>query len=340
MPDRSALIDVFLERSGWGGVPRSLVAGDASNRRYERLQRSAGDTAILMDAPPDKGEDVRPFLTITRFLRQASLSAPDIYAQDEQHGFLLIEDLGDDLFARVMKADPSLETPLYQASVDVLVDLHRAVPPDLARYDAKVMTSLAVLAFDWYQRGVVGSVDHGAKSAFKDAFHEALLPVDAVSPVLIQRDYHAENLIWLPDRIGAARVGLLDYQDAMLGHPAYDLVSIAQDARRDVPNNVAEMMMGRYIVATGTDATTFSTAYALLGVQRNLRILGVFARLSLAYGKPHYVDLIPRVWAHVQTNLSHPALERIKPLIDAHLPAPTRALLTSLKDQCATIPLP
>ncbi|MEP1588206.1 MAG: phosphotransferase [Tateyamaria sp.] len=340
MPDRSALIDAFLERSDWANLPRKLVAGDASNRRYERLQRGPGDTAILMDAPPQKGEDVRPFVAITTYLRGAGLSAPQVFAQDEVNGFLLIEDLGDDLFARVMVENPALEEPLYQASVDVLVHLHRASAPDLPCYDANVMTERAALAYDWYQFGVAGNVDKAAKNQFATEFSAALSLLDAEPQVLIQRDYHAENLLWLPDRNGPARVGLLDYQDAMLGHPAYDLVSIAQDARRDVAAPIETMMIERYLAATDMDANSFTRAYALLGAQRNLRILGVFARLSLAYGKPHYVDLIPRVWDHIQTNLSHPALADIKPLIDADLPNPTPALLQKLKDQCATIPLP
>ena len=339
MSERSEQMAAFLTRAGWGTAPRTLVAGDASNRRYERLDKGAGKTAILMDAPPDKGEDVRPFVRITRYLRDAGLSAPEILAQDSDSGFLLIEDLGDDLFARVMATDPTLEPPLYEAAVDILVHLHRADAPDLPRYDADVTGKLAALAYDWYQRGVTGSVDEQAKATFQAAFKACVLPLDAAQPVLIQRDYHAENLIWLPDRAGPRRVGLLDYQDAMLGHPAYDLMSLAQDARRDVPNDVADMMTRRYLEATGLDADAFETAYALLGVQRNMRILGVFARLSMAYGKPHYVDLIPRVWGHIQTNLTHPALASVKPLVDADLPAPAPLLLQRLKDQCATIPL-
>ena len=340
MSDRATLIDAFLAQAGWGQIPRTLVAGDASNRRYERLSRGAGDTVILMDAPPEKGEDVRPFVQITNHLRAAGLSAPQIYAQDEHQGFLLIEDLGDDLFARVMKDRPALEVPLYQASIDVLIHLHRTPAPDLPRYNAAVTSKLAALAYDWYQRGTMGAVDTSAKAAFERAFHACLAPLDSVPPVLIQRDYHAENLIWLPDRDGPRRVGLLDYQDAMLGHPAYDLVSIAQDARRDVSDDMATDMVQRYLDATGIDAEAFKTAYAVLGIQRNMRILGVFARLSMAYGKPHYVDLIPRVWGHIQTNLAHPALSTVAPLILAALPVPTPALLQRLKDQCATIPLP
>ncbi|WP_299152606.1 phosphotransferase [uncultured Tateyamaria sp.] len=339
MPERTHLIDAFLSAAGWADAVRIMVAGDASNRRYERLTKDGGRSVILMDAPPEKGEDVQPFIDITAHLRNAGLSAPEIYARDTAHGFLLIEDLGDDLFARVMAADPSVEATLYDASVDVLVHLHGASIGGLAPYDADAMTPLAALAFDWYQRGTNGSVDTSGKAAFSTVFHAALAPLDASSPVLIQRDYHAENLIWLPDRQTYKRVGLLDYQDAMLGHPAYDLVSIAQDARRDVTPDIAKAMQDRYLSATGTDRAAFLTAYALLGVQRNMRILGVFARLSMAYGKPHYIDLIPRVWGHIQTNLAHPVLSDIAPLINAALPVPTPEILQKLKDQCATIPL-
>ncbi|MEO0767649.1 MAG: phosphotransferase [Pseudomonadota bacterium] len=340
MPDRAILISDFLDRAGWGGLRRTLVAGDASNRRYERVERNAQTTAILMDAPPEKDEDVRPFVHITTLLRAAGLSAPEIYSQDETNGLLLIEDLGDALFARVMEADSKLEEPLYAASVDVLVHLHQARVPDMPRYDAGIMTDRAALAYDWYQRGVTGSVNSSERDAFAAAFHTCLAPLDSVLPVLIQRDYHAENLIWLPGRKGVRIVGLLDYQDAMLGHPAYDLVSIVQDARRDVPTHMGDAMIARYTDATHVDKAEFQKAFALLGAQRNLRILGVFARLSMHYGKPHYVDLIPRVWGHIQTNLAHPALASIKPLVDATLPAPTPEHLQQLKDQCATIPLP
>ncbi|WP_299650825.1 aminoglycoside phosphotransferase family protein [uncultured Tateyamaria sp.] len=339
MPDRADLKTSFLQHTGWDGAHRVLVAGDASNRKYERLTQAA-QTRILMDAPPEKGEDVRPFVNITSYLRKAGLSAPEVHAQDDANGFLLIEDLGDDLFARVIEQDPTREMPLYEAAVDVLLDLHQAPPPDLPRYDADVMTEAASLAFDWYQRGVRGSVNTNARNAFGTAMRAALQPLDAAPAVLIQRDYHAENLIWLPDRSGARRVGLLDYQDAMLGHPAYDLVSVLQDARRDVSPSVQSAMMDRYIAGSGTNDSAFRDAYALLGLQRNLRILGVFARLSLSYGKPHYVDLIPRVWHHIETNLGHPAAAHIAPLIRAELPDPTPTILQSLKNQCQTIPLP
>jgi hypothetical protein len=340
MPDRSALIQGFLRKTDWASAKRHTIAGDASNRRYERLTLAGGSTAILMDAPPEKGEDTQPFVQITNWLRSLGLSAPAVHAQDAAMGFLVIEDLGDDLFARVIAAEPGLERPLYEAATDVLVQVHGAAPPDLARFDAEVMTTLAALAFDWYQRGAIGHTDTAAKAAFVTTFGALLTPLNDRLDVLIQRDYHAENLIWMPGRTQTARVGLLDYQDAMVGHRAYDLVSILQDARRDVTTVVAQDMLTRYLTATHIAPEQFRADYALLGVQRNMRILGVFARLSLAAGKTHYVDLIPRVWGHIQTNLQHPALAELAPVIAAALPGPTPENLQSLKDQCATIPLP
>lgn len=337
MSDRATHMAQFIAGAGWQDADRTTVAGDASNRRYDRLSRPDGDSVILMDAPPDKGEDVRPFVHIGNFLRTQNLSAPAILARDDAHGFLLLEDLGDDLFARVVKRDPALEVPLYQAATDVLIALHLATPPALGAYNADTMTPLAALAFDWYQAAATGAADAQEKTRFNTAFHAALAPLDATPPVLIQRDYHAENLLWLPERTGTARVGLLDFQDAMAGHPAYDLVSVLQDARRDVPAEIETQMIARYIAASPQDATEFARAYALLGLQRNLRILGVFARLCIRDGKTHYVDLIPRVWGHIQTNLQHPDVAPLADLLTG-LPAPDSETLNRIKSQCATPP--
>lgn len=340
MPDRSALIPAFLGTTDWALAQRVTIAGDASNRRYERLTRTDGETAILMDAPAEKGEDTRPFVRITEFLRKAGLSAPQIYAQDNANGFLLLEDLGDDLFAHIVARSPAMERPLYQAATDVLLHLHRFDPPDLIRCDARMMTDMIALAFTWYQRSVLDYTDDAAQTEFQGMFHDILKPLNAGTDVMIQRDYHAENLLWLPERSGVARVGLLDYQDALIGHRAYDLVSILQDARRDVSPDTAAEMIARYADAADFAHSEFQADYAILGLQRNLRILGIFTRLSLEKGKPHYVDFIPRVWGHIQTNLAHPALCTVAPLINAALPEPTADILQGLKEKCATNPQP
>ena len=336
MIDRQNASNDFIASAGWQDAQRQTVAGDASNRRYDRLTKSNSDTIILMDAPREKGEDVRPFVQIANHLRAIGLSAPEILAADTERGFLLIEDLGDDLFARVLQQDASLERPLYTAAVDVLTHLHGAPCLDLKPYDADVMTEMAALAYVWYARE--NTLETTAR--FTAAFHNLVAPLDQSARVLIQRDYHAENLLWLPSRSGVARVGLLDFQDAMSGHPAYDLVSVLQDARRDVSANIETEMKAHYVAQNGLDADDFERAYAILGLQRNLRILGVFARLCMRDGKAHYVDLIPRVWGHIQTNLRHPALTGIATIINNDLPPPTPVFLEHLKSQCATLPHP
>lgn len=339
MTERERMTGTFIAATAWAGAERAPLAGDASNRRYERLSLH-GKTAVLMDAPRDKGEDITPFIQIARFLTHLGLSAPTLLAEDTENGFLLLEDLGDDLFARVILRDPSKERMLYEAATDALVHLHKAAPPvDLPAYDPAIMLDMAALAWRWYLGGALAK-DAAAEQRFRASFGPILHHYAADKSVLIQRDYHAENLIWLPDRDGPARVGLLDFQDAMAGHPAYDLVSVLQDARRDVPPAIEAAMIDRYANATGQDNTAFRAAYAVLGAQRNLRILGVFGRLCLMNGKAHYVDLIPRVWDLLLRDLDHPALSPVASLITDALPAPTPAILKRLKDKCATFPKP
>ena len=343
MTPRAAKIAHFLDAAGWGQAQRAPLAGDASNRRYERLtQGPKGAGAVLMDAPPEKGEDTRPFVAIATYLAGIGLSAPRILAQDNAAGLLLLEDLGDDLFARVVADGRADETALYTAAVDALVDLHQNPPPaDLAAYSPELMTAKAALAGQWYRGGCddCPAVDpaNPAAKAISDAIAPLLARYASDTPVLVLRDFHAENLIWLPVRTGTARVGLLDFQDALRGHPAYDLVSLLEDARRDVPPALQDAMLAHYITRSGTAPDPFRRAYALLGAQRNLRILGVFARLSLHFGKPGYVDLIPRVWGHLQNDLSHPDLGSLAAAIAAHLPPPDRDRLDRLRDRCATI---
>lgn len=334
MTDRSTLADRFVSSTEWAGATRKPLAGDASNRKYERLWLD-GQTAVLMDAPPEKGEDVRPFTRIARFLNDCGLSAPKILAEDEDNGFLLLEDLGDNLFARVVKQEPSLELPLYEAATDVLTALHRTPPPALEPYSPAFMTQMSGLAWGWYKRGITGEANGQAE--FETAFLPLLEQFARDQSVLIQRDYHAENLLWLPDRSGVQRVGLLDFQDARTGHPAYDLVSLLKDARRDVSPGLEQSMINRYVRQNSLNAEDFNAAYQVLGVQRNLRILGVFARLSLHFNKPHYVDLIPRVWNHLLDGLNHPVLSPVANMVHA-LPQPTAKHLQKLKDQAGCIP--
>lgn len=336
MTSRKELTEAFVARVGWGTAHVAPLAGDASNRRYLRLTDADGRHAVLMDAPPAKDEDIRPFLDIARRLSAFGLSAPEIYAEDAENGFLLIEDFGDALFARILEETPDMETELYGAAVDVLIHLQGHPVPTLQPYASEVTAPLAALSYDWYLAGTgVEDITH-AKSLFLDAFTPNLARFDSELDALIQRDYHAENLIWLPERGGVRRVGLLDFQDAMRGHATYDLVSVLQDARRDVSMEVEAAMKSRYLRATRCDPTAFDTAYAVFGLQRNLRILGVFARLCLRDNKAHYVDLLPRVWRHIQTNLQHPSLADVAGTIATDLPAPGPGVLARLKENRGT----
>ncbi|WP_243613435.1 aminoglycoside phosphotransferase family protein [Shimia aestuarii] len=337
MTDRASLLDKFLNATPWSDAERAPLAGDASNRRYLRLVHDH-KTAVLMDAPPESGEDIRPFVAIAQELRDAGLSAPQVLFQDRENGFLLLEDLGDDLFARVVKRAPELETLLYESATDVLLSLHaHPIRTDLAAYSPAVMTEMAALSYRWYLRGHDRPFEEAALK-FEAAFRPLLETHASGADVLIQRDYHAENLLWLPERDGVQRVGLLDFQDAMKGHRAYDLVSLLQDARRDVSPALEQEMLDRYISVSRQPDDAFRAAYHALGVQRNLRIIGVFARLSMHFGKPHYVDFIPRVWGYLLRDLAHPALAPVRNLVLDSLPVPTKPNLQTLKDKCGTFP--
>ncbi|MEL6689524.1 MAG: phosphotransferase [Pseudomonadota bacterium] len=331
MSPRVALAEAFLATTDWAGCAMRPLAGDAGNRAYYRLTSAAGHPAVLMDAPPEKGEDVRPFLAIDRWLVAQGLSAPQIFAEDIPNGFLLIEDLGDGLYARLVETDPALEAPIYEAAIDALLEITAAEPPELEPYDAQTMPPLAGLAGRWYADDLHLADDITAETA------RVLSHLPTVPPTLTLRDFHAENLLWLPDRRGAARVGLLDFQDARKGHPAYDVASLLRDARRDVPDELQARLSDRFSAGLGWNRDETALALAAQGAQRNLRILGVFARLSLHFAKPNYVDLIPRVWRNLNAQLAHPDLAELRRVV-AQLPQPTATHLQDLKDRCGTIP--
>jgi len=333
MTDRKAEIDRFLSTTQWAAAKRQVIAGDASNRRYLRLHQPDDTTAILMDAPPSAGETVLPFIQIADHLRAAGLSAPEILAQNLNDGFLILEDFGDALFADLMATDPSQEIPLYRAAADVLLHLHLQDPKhDLPHCGTSWLTSMIDPVFQWY----APEASAYDVAAFKALFRGLAEDVAAHPSVVILRDYHVQNLLLLPDRDGVKQVGILDFQDAMLGHPAYDLVSILQDARRDVSPDTEAAILNYFLTQTTTDEADFRKAYAVLGVQRNLRILGIFARLCLQDGKAQYVDFIPRVWRYVLRNLEHPALVDLAPHVTHLLPAPTHDFLEHMKSRCPT----
>ena len=338
MSDRYLLSQNFLHAAGWGKAARHYLAGDASDRKYDRLCRG-DDIAVLMDAPPGKGDDPVTFVSVAAHLNRLGLSAPKIFAQDLVHGFLLMEDLGDALFAREIAKTPSLEVPLYTAAADVLGHLHSEMPaaglPDLSPSD---WAHAAMYVLDWYRFAILGAPS--PQSDFQPILTDLISTYADGPKVMILRDYHAENLLWLPERHHLARVGLLDFQLAQLGQPGYDLVSLLQDARRDVALKTEKAICAHVIAATGTTAATFQTAYAVLGAQRALRILGVFARLCLVAGKAQYLPLMPRVWGHLQRNLAYPALAPLATICANLLPEPTPANLKLIGMQCGKYPTP
>ncbi|MBM7067229.1 aminoglycoside phosphotransferase family protein [Actibacterium sp. 188UL27-1] len=334
---RATTITGFLTAHGWGAAKHQFLTGDASNRRYIRLE--LGDRrAILMDAPVTANPDTPRFVEVADYLGKIGLRPPGILAQNLAQGVLLLEDLGDAIFARVLEQTPDLEPQLYVVAADVLLHLrHSVVLPGLAQFTPHVMTNLTDLAYQWYCAEGDRPPDH---THVDTALCDALTRIDGMQPVVALRDYHAENLIWLGDASGTNRAGLLDFQDAVLAHPAYDLVSLLEDARRDVTPATRQATITHYLSRSGDNPDQLGTALATLGAQRNLRILGIFARLSLRDRKHHYIDLIPRVWAHLQRDLQHPALAAVKAAVMPLLPDPTLAKLERLRRICATTPAP
>lgn len=324
---RDAAGTAFLARIGWQEASIAPLAGDASNRKYLRLVGPEGARAVLMDADPALGEDVTRFAEIARHLSGLGLSAPAILAEDPGAGFLLLEDLGDALFSQVCRSDPGDEARLYAAAVDVLAHLGKApLPKGVQPYDARALGREAALLTDWYMPHAGCPPSPEARTDFLGLVDDATAAFTAPD-VLVLRDYHADNLIWLPDREGVAAVGLLDFQDALAGHPAYDLVSLIEDARRDTSADLRQTMTQRFAQATGTDADQLATAVAALGAQRNLKIVGIFARLAVRDGKPAYLDMIPRVWGHLMRDLSHPRLAPLAHWVAENVPEPTPGVL-------------
>ncbi len=311
----------FLAEHGWGGAAILPLAGDASFRRYFRVVEE-GRRAVLMDAPPEH-EDCRPFLAVAEHLHGIGFAAPQIYAADPACGLVLLEDFGDARMAEVLAANPSLEQPIYRDTVDLLAKLHRHPAGTLPPYDMAVLQREADLLVDWYVPALDLTVDREAWAA---AWEAVLTPLLDQTPVTVLRDYHAENVMLLEGRTGVAALGLLDFQDALAGHPAYDLVSMLQDARRDVPPAIETDMTQRYAEAAQlADRPAFEAAYAVLGAQRNSKILGIFTRLWKRDGKPRYLSYQPRVWGYLERDLAHPALAPVAAWFERNLPAEARA---------------
>ncbi|MGE3147449.1 MAG: tRNA (adenosine(37)-N6)-threonylcarbamoyltransferase complex ATPase subunit type 1 TsaE [Pseudorhodoplanes sp.] len=350
--ERLQAVERFLKQSGFGEARRERIQGDASTRSYERLHLGT-QRAILMNAPrrPDGppvrdgksysviahlAEDVVPFVALANGLRMRGFSAPEIFAADLDAGLLILEDFGTE---GVVSGDPP--APIeerYGAAVDVLVKLHEHALPEtlpvspqieycIPRYDMEACLIEVELLLDWYLPHMKRDVSHEMRLAYQTLWRETLTPALASSPSWVLRDFHSPNLMWLADRQGDARVGLLDFQDAQIGPGAYDLASLLQDARVDVPEKMEIALLGRYASARRKSNPDFDTAeltklYATLAAQRASKILGIFARLNHRDGKPQYLRHIPRVWRYLQRALAHPALAPLQNWYAANIPPP------------------
>jgi hypothetical protein len=311
----------FLAVNGWSGAEIRPLAGDASFRRYFRVHRG-DETAVLMDAPPEH-EDVGPFLKVADHLLQRGFAPPRPLAVDREHGLLLLEDFGDDRVAPLLRREPEREREIYEAAVDIAVRLAaEPAPADLPPYEAPALEREVRLFTDWYAPALDLEVDEEAYLAAWRESWGTMLDETAKAPVLVLRDFHADNLMVVPH---LDQLGLLDFQDALAGHRAYDLVSLLQDARRDVSPELEAAMLERFVAGAGiADAQAFRAEYEVLGAQRNVKILGIFTRLWKRDGKPAYPAMHPRIWSYLERNLAHPALAPVRAWFDANIPPAAR----------------
>jgi len=326
LSDRSLAIADFLQQGHFADWHQTPLAGDASSRRYFRLTTASGQSAILMDADPATGQDVTAFLRIGAHLRVIGLCPPEILQQDSGAGLLIISDLGPVHIADWLGARPDDAGTLYTVAVDVLgVVMDHPPPSGLTIIDAEQAGAMLSPLFEHY------CADHPDIAGITGALQEVWCEVAPESTTLALRDYHAENLIWRGDRRGTDLIGLLDFQDAVLAPPEYDLVSLLRDARRDTAPVLRRSVTRHYCNMTGRDADQVRAAMACIAVQRNLRIMGIFARLAAQQGKLRYLDLLPRVWGHVTEELQHPDLARLQAVVLKSIPAPEARLLQRLR---------
>ncbi|WP_421708121.1 aminoglycoside phosphotransferase family protein [Algihabitans sp.] len=320
---RATRLEHFLIEQGWHPDDRATLAADASFRRYDRLRRGA-ETAVLMDAPPDK-ERPAAFVRIARLLQAFGLSAPKILAADEAEGFVLLEDFGDRTFT-VALAEGAEELPLYLKAVETLATLQGRWQPgtttEIEAYGAEELLREVRLLTDWTWPALsVSGLQPDAVNAYEAAWREVFVRLEALPSTLVLRDFHVDNLMELSGREGPDAVGLLDFQDALIGHPAYDLVSLLEDARRDIEPETVDASLEAYFAALpALDSPAFRDGYAILGAQRAAKIIGIFTRLDRRDGKPNYLRHVPRTWRHLNRSLAHPALTPVAAWFAAHWP--------------------
>ena len=329
--ERATLIGAFLADTDWRGEAPRPLAADASFRRYFRLSRP-GRSAVLMDAPPPQ-ENVQAFHRVQQLLCELGFSAPRLLKLDEAAGLMLLEDLGDRTFTRAL-AEGEAEAPLYRLAVDLLLDLHRRFEPargaGLPPYDDQRLLEEALLLTDWYLPALGRPATAEARDDYIIAWRAVFPAARSAPDTLVLRDYHVDNLMLVAGRSGLQACGLLDFQDAVLGPAAYDLVSLLEDVRRDVSEELAKDMLTHYLAGRGDlDAERFRASYAVLGAQRNAKIIGIFTRLCRRDGKPHYLKHIPRTWRLLEGDLAHPALAPVKDWFERHVPEELRQVPSS-----------
>ena len=325
----------FLANAGWAGAAIAPLAADASFRSYHRV--SKGDrAAVLMDAPPEH-EDITPFVRVAKYLTQHGFSAPRIIFEDEKRGFLLLEDLGDQTYTRELAAGGD-EAMLYELAIDTLAQLHETaapenLPADIPPYDMDRLMAEVMLFVDWYVPAASDrNLGQVARGDYEAVWQETFAALASRRETLVLRDYHVDNLMWLQDRTGTAQCGLLDFQDALSGARAYDLMSLLEDARREVAPDLKEHMIQRYLVAMeDMDEAALRHDMAILGAGRHAKVIGIFTRLSRRDGKSQYLAHIPHVWSLLENSLAHPALSSVANWFKRHVPAELRVIPSSKK---------
>ena len=328
---RSERITAFVAHHGWSAATQVPIAQDASKRNYHRLI-DGQSRAILMDTPPEAAESTRSFEQIATYLRGIGLGAPQVYACDHDLGVMIVQDLGTLRFADEFRTHPELQPERYGAAIDALAHLAQSDPcADLPQMDANRYLTLLDRLFDFY---CCDPVSQDQKTDFLGQLSDHAQPVFTTIFCTTLRDCHAENLIWTPDAMGLARVGMIDFQDAVVSHPCYDVVSLLYDVRRDIDPALRDQMLNRYRLHLGYDIDQFSQACAVLNLLRNLRILGGFARLAAQDGKYHYLDWTPRTWNFVLQALAHPQLTALRDVIKSTIPAPTPDHRNRIISQC------
>ena len=319
---RDAARHAFVEKHHWGQARLEALPADASARRYYRL-RDEKKSVVLMDAPP-ACEPVAPFVKVARHLCVLGLSAPQILACGEQQGFLLLEDFGVETYTHCLERGDSARG-LYETAVRCLAELHcaqGAADIDLPPYDLVAFVREALLLVDWYFPAVSGQVmADSVRRAYVAAWCSVFDNLKPQTPTLVLRDFHVDNLMLLSERAGIKRCGVLDFQDALIGPPAYDLVSLLEDARRDVAPSLAEALLDSYFRAAPTQTrAVFMPWYHACGVQRHCKVAGIFIRLAVRDGRTHYPTHIPRVMRLLRTGLSAPVLAPVRCWFERHYP--------------------